>query len=452
MPNIWETLQSLKDTEYKPSKFNPLDTESFELLISAEALDALESSPYESKHLSRFAYVTFLLGQAFNLPNISVKVDGMSSMDQYMPIAKKLGYCSQSGFYLTAKISPDDLMLRSMTHVKVKGIPNFLRAWFLIVLANTKVLPKLLNSMQDHCSFKEFHNNLIEYYTHISEVFIPNLFQILSSSSVTKGMKVLLHLSKLLLDFPAQILTSTIEYSRRMNDYALNNIDTLTISELLAVIQLNEYLEICHGQQLLIDVDKLILINRIISQTISLRHDDVLMLMRLRYTIFFTHQKHMGTLRDLFYNCVTNEQNKFQGQHPIQHELDIYNIIKNKVIKSDRKFLHHSCVCPQTGKEVDIAFIKESYKVAIHIDGNGSHYYHDRKVLNRKTKTSRKALENAGWINIDQPLPRITLIGETLRAHVHLKNETAELLGKLQKVLPMVVDPVAISTNKLRAG
>lgn len=436
MTHLWQMLNILQKIKYIPSKFDPLDTRCFVLSTSAKALYELEKSPYDKAHLSRLVYVTFILGKSFNLPNYSVSIDGMQALTQYMPIAYELGYCDEEGKFYTDKLSPDDSILRSMTNVNVNGIPNFFRAWFLIILANYKVLPKLLNDMEDRFSFKEFEFVVVDYYTHIAEVFIPNLFNVLSNGSVTCGISLLTHLSKLLLDFPAKILPTTLEYTRRMNDHCLNNISTQSVEDIFAVLKLNEYIEFCHNNNLLSTEDKIIILKHIIYNSYNLKHQEILMLMRLKYTIFNELHGNLKHFEEIFSICASKEQVKFNKQPPFQHEVDFFNLIKQSMV-SDKQFLSHSYVCPNTGKEIDIAYVNGRRKVAIHIDGFHSHYYLDRQELNRVSKTNRKALENAGWINIDQRLPRLDHFMEVLRVDPHLKSEAEELLGKLQCILPL---------------
>lgn len=423
-------LESLMEKmEYVPTRFEPLETDRLDLCICSRELAKLEGSGFTGKDIGKLAYLTFVLGNSILFPNETLSVDCAGAISQYNVIAHKLGYCSRDGVYLTAALSASDFTLNMMTHDRVEGIPNFLRAYFLAARAYTKTLPSVLNRMQDHVSIHEFDTRVVEFYSHVAKLFIPNLCTLIRTSSIRSSLSVLTLTSKLVSDFPSELFPQTVDVIETFNQHILANLRTVSFGELFEVLKVNEYAEVCHDHTLLSSEQKVLIIRELAGNKAHLNGDQILTLMRMQYTLFFEQQELFRLFRGEFASAYLRVKKVFEKAQPFSHELELLNVIKANLDPADTLGLAHSHVCVKVGREIDIAYIRGASKIAIHIDG-GNHYYLDRQEQHRSTRVRNKALENAGWTNICQPLPAAP-------EGQFMVKEKRELLERVEGVLPL---------------
>lgn len=423
---LWLFLEILKERQFEPVRFDPLGKKNFEVIMSAHTLQTLLEGNHHQKSLSRIAYITYLLGRAFVLNNKEMHEDMGMALEEYIIIGKRMGYCAQDGSFLTKKILPGEVIYNTVIHPEVYQVSNFLKSLFLLQHANLVVLPKIMNTMESSVSLKEFATELKQYYTHLSKIFIPNLFIILNHPKSRLDFKVIHQLSKFLLEFPIEWFNEIENYVRNIIHYAVINIATLSLAEIFEILKLNEFVEVRYNKFYLGNKEKIAFINAITAHQKELLDDHFSMLLQFRYTQFENQKKHLEPLNDALEKAILKIKQGFTDQHGMHYcETELYSFLSTQLCAAENKYLSFSHVCNLTGKEVDIAYINGNIKIAIHIDGTATHQYLDRIQENRRTLLRNKALQAAGWHNIVQLIPNdIKKIG--------LKDIKVDLLEKLK--------------------
>ncbi len=290
-------------------------------------------------------------------------------------------------------------------------VSNFLKTLFLIQHANLTVLPEILNKIEETVSLKEFKTELTHYYTHLARIFIPNLFAILYHHPKTrKDFKVVHQLSKFLLEFPIDWFPQVQSFVQSITDFAIKNLESLSLFEIFDILKLHEFIEIRYGKVFIDDKTKESFISAILKQKEQLLDDQLEMLIQFRFTLFKTLSNKLESLLEIL-NTILDEtlkkiKERFSDQYDKHYcETTIYEKLFAVLAKENAQCLKFSHVCNKTGKEIDIAFVSSTHRIAIHIDGRANHRYLDREFNNRRTLVRNEALKNAGWQNVMQIIP-----------------------------------------------
>lgn len=423
-------LQLLKSHNYVPARFDPAATNSFLVILSAKALHLFEEGEIDNKTLSDISYITFLLGASLQFPVKEFSEDMVSAIKQYTPIAKKMGYCDANGNYYTKKLDPTALIYKAIAHPSVVNISNFFRALFLIQYLNLEVLPNLLNRLEKVGPLKDFQTNLKEYYRHMVQVFIPNLFNIIRHPKVRADFRIVHQLSKFLLEFPVEWYPQIKHFVSELTEECLINIENLMLSEVFHMLKLNDFVEIRHREIILNDLGKKRIMDYLILNRGKLDAAQIEALMQLRFSLLKNFIGNFKIFEVDFNALVKNKASQFKGHANIcLSEKELFHFLLNHLSPENKRFLKLNFICEKTGKEIDIVFIKDSTRVAIHADGAAFHHYLDRTEENRKTLIRNQVLINAGWINVVQTLPAKFTKG--------LHEEKKMLLEKLKSIIPL---------------
>ena len=274
-----------------------------------------------------------------------------------------------------------------------------------------------------------------KHVPYLANHFIPNLFAILRSTGINSNLRIIGQLSKLLLRFPLSLFPQIVEYIRNLNQYSLKNIHTISDGEIFSLIKLNEFIEISHAQEFISTDEKRAIIAELIKRQYRLATQLIGMLMYMQFTIFFKLRDLLQPLKYRFDTVRSNKQLLFDQNQQVHYSEEIlYKAILDELPAKFKHYLHHSYVCPETGKEVDIALLipKLSKKIAINIDGKDHHFYPNLEQENRKTIARNCALKNAGWIVICQHIPRMSE-GFKEKISEGLINEIRQVLTKLRQ-------------------
>lgn len=432
-------LSLFKSFRYVPEKAEPVGKGNFDVMFCARVLQELEKGKIGRESLSQIAYTTFLLGSALELPRKQVSEDVTSTMRAFIPFARQEGLCDGSGAFYTQKIEPSETIHRAMIHPQISITANFFKILFLITHANKNVLPRILQNLQDNFSMKEFETNLKQYYSHLSRVFIPNLFNMLNNSSTRIELKVIQQLSKFLLEFPVDFHPQTVNFVSNLTRTVYLQLNTFTLSEIFEVLKLNNFFEIRHKIILPPKDIKESILDHLVIHKHALEKSQIEMLMEMKFTLFKNCQEKMDHFEANFKMCHSQKKKQFESQLGLHYcESAFYKFLANELNSSSAACLKFSHICERTGKEIDIAFIRGTLKIAIHVDGKHYHYYLDREEQNRKTLTRNETLRNAGWVNVCQPLP------DSLNNKV-LSHQKESLLAKLK----LLLSPTDFKLSKL---
>lgn len=268
---------------------------------------------------------------------------------------------------------------------------------------NTKIF-RLISEMQGHCSSLLVNDMLKAHYGNWVASLMPSLFGVLQNPTLvarSTEFNFVCPFSGLILNFPVNPLEVQFNYFiKDIVRYAILNPGYLSEREIFPILKLIEYFEVKTGKKLLKKEERGVLLKCMVSsQNWESRNG---LIMRFQWTMFNYLPKEvfssMENIFDDYYKKHTEIAKKQENDHPWEKEF--CDALSNALPSEERKSLMPNYICPDTGKELDIVYINNSFniKIVFHLDGS-SHYYLDRDDENYETLARNQALENAGWIN-----------------------------------------------------
>lgn len=258
-------------------------------------------------------------------------------------------------------------------------------------------------------SFSSNPNDLYEiiakHYNHTTAALLPSVFEFFCQADDHKARSFILPFNVLVRTFPVSIYSQSVHAFTQRVKYLTQRAELLTIDELFTVLNIIEYNEIRSGsiciskkprQKLFERMLQLLTASDFISSPSII--DEAL---RFKWTIFnIIDRKEFSPLDDLFRKecdakALRHHQDKCSEKLEdvlVKSLLEKLNTLYSLHVRTNR-------VCPETGREIDIAYTNGKLKIALHIDGKPYHYYPGRDLENSKTIARDEALKNAGWKN-----------------------------------------------------
>lgn len=242
------------------------------------------------------------------------------------------------------------------------------------------------------------------HYGNWAESLMPNLFGVLQNQSLVQrstDFSFVCPFSGLVLDFPVNPLEVQINsFIKGIIRYAVLIPGFFSANDIFLALKLLEYYEVKIGVKLLNQAEKNALLNIMLSSISSLNFEErrrlIPTIMRFQWTIFHELPKTRFSELDSFFEDYHEFRIETTKDFPWEKELA--DALREKLDVREYQYLKTNFICPDTGKELDIVYMRDKIKLVLHIDGP-SHFYLDRDDENYETMVRNQALENAGWMN-----------------------------------------------------
>lgn len=335
-------------------------------------------------------------------------------------------------------MTPSNILSTGLLDKNVARRLGFLKSTNLQRYSRSVVLPRLLDSSDVRLSLKEIERcsgwsfvTPISLHSHLADDFLPKLFLSLQKPLFEDLNELVGTLTKIALEFPIDLCAPPLlNFARNIGEYIAQHLNVLSEAELCNLLKLCELMEIKYGKNLLTLDQQEAILDVLLKDKKSWETNGNLI--RFKWTIFNDIPRErfaaVSIQTEKYFKNRNQEAVRVTSKHP--HELKLANILRDHLPDYERNCIYHSYVCPDTGREIDVAYVQGNIRLAIHIDGVQFHYFNDRFEKNFDTITSRQALSNAGWVNAHVNLPPEKILIAAAKLEIYANN-AAKLIYQL---------------------
>lgn len=220
--------------------------------------------------------------------------------------------------FKTQQMSICKVFSNLLTNPEITKTPNFIKALSLIQTANVQILPQVLRQIHDNVSLKTFETELKEYYSHLANIFIPNLLNILNmlrQQEPQKSFAALHQAIKFILEFPVDLFPQVEIFIHTLTRSCIKNINSAPIKEILEVVKLNNFIEIRNKKKFLLPDEKALILDIIIKNKAKLEATELEMRMHCRFTLFIDDKDKFSIFEPDFKTILAKKQSEFNKQN-----------------------------------------------------------------------------------------------------------------------------------------